>query len=77
MKVISVAALPLVGLMALPGSPLTHPSQPLRLEPTPALVRQADRLTATQSVLGLTLDPYRAAPMSIALPTRLGTAIAG
>jgi hypothetical protein len=76
MKVISVAALPLVGLMALPGTPILHPAQPLRIAAAPALVQQSDRLVATQSVLGMTIEPYQEAPMSITLPTRLDAALA-
>lgn len=64
MKLVSVAALPLIGLLALPGSSQTNSVAGL----APAVTIQADRLVAVQSRLGLQVDPYNIPVMSIGLP---------
>ena len=80
MKVLSITALPLVAMLAIPGSAMTGATT---ATVTPSGVRlahavptmQADRLIAVQSQLGFTMDPYQDTALSITMPRHYDPAL--
>lgn len=61
MKAKFILALPLIALFAIPGEASQTASKPL--VPTPV-----QRLVATQTALGLMLDPHQEPVLSVTLP---------
>jgi hypothetical protein len=61
MKAKFILALPLIALFAIPGEASQTVSKP-------AVLSSAQRLVATQTALGLMLDPHQEPVLSVTLP---------
>lgn len=72
MKVMSIAALPLVAMLAIPGSASTTSQSSIVKTVAPmaraGLAMQADRLIAVQSQSGFTIDPNVPVELFVRLP---------